>query len=481
MAGKSFLESVELSDDLGSGGGGSSSRSSSGRSWHSPRISFSNDFAQLGDLDHPGSNVGASLSPRHRPSSSSGEFEFTASATAASDRAAPPKNPPMLSADELFYKGKLLPLHLPPRIQMVQDLSELRMDPAPPGKNQPTAQMKQQQGSIVARSPPVALMRRERSLRSPARPLVVASTLKSSSYPPPGYTSRPSSPPKSGKCSSSSRWRDLFGFQRKSISSPKASSSSKQGVPAKLLKMIFNRSSSSNSSSSNAPEISPPDDPAEIVHDSSLVPLLKDSSSNSCDPEILALHSSSVSSTSSNSSSNWTASSANSSSSSSADFPDEIAIAPGRNSSRSKPDSNRGRASSRGRRSSAGISNARLHGQLQNSSAGKNSGSNLQRSGSNRKANSSTLSAKMQLQDHVLIGNSRPHSESNWRRPSDHKPSSSSVRVTPVLHVPACIGPSLRSVRVHGLRKLFSSSSSSNPPPSHSHGPGKPDRTVAVM
>ncbi|XP_062232573.1 probable membrane-associated kinase regulator 4 [Phragmites australis] len=50
------------------------------------------------------------------------EFEFI---SAPLDRWGEPLASP---ADELFYKGKLLPLHLPPRIQMVEELLDGRVD-----------------------------------------------------------------------------------------------------------------------------------------------------------------------------------------------------------------------------------------------------------------------------------------------------------------------------------------------------------------
>ncbi|WVZ68268.1 hypothetical protein U9M48_017227 [Paspalum notatum var. saurae] len=58
-------------------------------------------------------NAAMAASPQH-----SREFEF--------HMAAPldPWEPVASPADELFYKGKLLPLHLPPRIQMVEKLLE---------------------------------------------------------------------------------------------------------------------------------------------------------------------------------------------------------------------------------------------------------------------------------------------------------------------------------------------------------------------
>ena len=75
------------------------------------------------DLSSPAADVAitkASLfcyamatSPQH-----SREFEFHMPAPL--DQWEPEASP----ADELFYKGKLLPLHLPPRIQMVEKLLE---------------------------------------------------------------------------------------------------------------------------------------------------------------------------------------------------------------------------------------------------------------------------------------------------------------------------------------------------------------------
>ncbi|KAJ0983946.1 hypothetical protein J5N97_002302 [Dioscorea zingiberensis] len=47
------------------------------------------------------------------------DFEFHMSSSTSLDR-----NPITSPADELFYKGKLLPLHLPPRLKMVQTLLE---------------------------------------------------------------------------------------------------------------------------------------------------------------------------------------------------------------------------------------------------------------------------------------------------------------------------------------------------------------------
>lgn len=48
----------------------------------------------------------------------SGEFEFQMNSSCLE------KEPTTSPADELFYKGKLLPLHLPPRLQMVEKLLE---------------------------------------------------------------------------------------------------------------------------------------------------------------------------------------------------------------------------------------------------------------------------------------------------------------------------------------------------------------------
>ncbi|KAJ7977056.1 Membrane-associated kinase regulator 4 [Quillaja saponaria] len=50
------------------------------------------------------------------------EFEFQMSSVSNE------KQPTTSPADELFYKGKLLPLHLPPRLQMVQNLEHLKSE-----------------------------------------------------------------------------------------------------------------------------------------------------------------------------------------------------------------------------------------------------------------------------------------------------------------------------------------------------------------
>lgn len=54
------------------------------------------------------------------------EFEFHMSSSSTNSDNDPSKSEAMIAspADELFYKGKLLPLHLPPRLQMVQKLLE---------------------------------------------------------------------------------------------------------------------------------------------------------------------------------------------------------------------------------------------------------------------------------------------------------------------------------------------------------------------
>lgn len=56
---------------------------------------------------------------RSSPPHNTREFEFHNSTTPLDE-----KEPIPSPADELFYKGKLLPLHLPPRIQMVEKLLE---------------------------------------------------------------------------------------------------------------------------------------------------------------------------------------------------------------------------------------------------------------------------------------------------------------------------------------------------------------------
>ncbi|WOL16256.1 hypothetical protein Cni_G25043 [Canna indica] len=58
----------------------------------------------------------------------SNEFEFQMSTKPAETEAA------TSPADELFYKGKLLPLHLPPRLQMVEKLLGEKGDAAPPAR-----------------------------------------------------------------------------------------------------------------------------------------------------------------------------------------------------------------------------------------------------------------------------------------------------------------------------------------------------------
>ncbi|XP_030550166.1 probable membrane-associated kinase regulator 4 [Rhodamnia argentea] len=57
------------------------------------------------------------------PAQTHREFEFQMSSTSL-DRKEASTSP----ADELFYKGKLLPLHLPPRLEMVEKLLELDGD-----------------------------------------------------------------------------------------------------------------------------------------------------------------------------------------------------------------------------------------------------------------------------------------------------------------------------------------------------------------
>uniref|UniRef100_A0ACD5TG58 Uncharacterized protein n=1 Tax=Avena sativa TaxID=4498 RepID=A0ACD5TG58_AVESA len=50
------------------------------------------------------------------------EFEFHHMSAPLDGRSGDPLLPLASPADELFYKGKLLPLHMPPRVQMVEDL-----------------------------------------------------------------------------------------------------------------------------------------------------------------------------------------------------------------------------------------------------------------------------------------------------------------------------------------------------------------------
>ncbi|KAK7310275.1 hypothetical protein RJT34_07685 [Clitoria ternatea] len=69
--------------------------------------SYSNFFCQSSNSHHP--------QPR--------EFEFQMSSIVQE------KEPTTSPADELFYKGKLLPLHLPPRLQMVEKLLQSSSSP----------------------------------------------------------------------------------------------------------------------------------------------------------------------------------------------------------------------------------------------------------------------------------------------------------------------------------------------------------------
>ncbi|KAI9128163.1 hypothetical protein K1719_001156 [Acacia pycnantha] len=60
------------------------------------------------------------------PNPSSSEFEFQMSSSSSSSSSS------TSSADDLFYKGKLLPLHLPPRLQMVQQILQNEQNDSSP-------------------------------------------------------------------------------------------------------------------------------------------------------------------------------------------------------------------------------------------------------------------------------------------------------------------------------------------------------------
>ncbi|EEE63996.1 hypothetical protein OsJ_18825 [Oryza sativa Japonica Group] len=64
------------------------------------------------------------------------EFDFHMSGPLGGGGARWEQEPLASPADELFYKGKLLPLHLPPRIQMVEELLDGRVVVGGPGRRQ---------------------------------------------------------------------------------------------------------------------------------------------------------------------------------------------------------------------------------------------------------------------------------------------------------------------------------------------------------
>jgi hypothetical protein len=74
---------------------------------------------QFGDGSNMPMKVNSMMTDQRQPSDGLKEFEFNMSAT-PSERACPVV---MSSADELFFKGQLLPLHPPPRLRMVQRLA----------------------------------------------------------------------------------------------------------------------------------------------------------------------------------------------------------------------------------------------------------------------------------------------------------------------------------------------------------------------
>ncbi|KAF6996226.1 hypothetical protein CFC21_012593 [Triticum aestivum] len=93
------------------------------------------------------------------------EFEFHFHMSAPLDRSG---QPPLASpADELFYKGKLLPLHMPPRVQMVE---ELLLDGAVRGRAGPRL------GGLAVSTAPATPCERSRGV-SPANSCFVSGEL----------------------------------------------------------------------------------------------------------------------------------------------------------------------------------------------------------------------------------------------------------------------------------------------------------------
>ncbi|GLJ37810.1 hypothetical protein SUGI_0768760 [Cryptomeria japonica] len=78
--------------------------------------------------DGPYIDMDFSTSPMEEDNKDSEEFEFNISISAGNKAQLVSEEIPndVSPADELFYKGKLLPLHLPPRLQMVRNLSMSR-------------------------------------------------------------------------------------------------------------------------------------------------------------------------------------------------------------------------------------------------------------------------------------------------------------------------------------------------------------------
>lgn len=75
---------------------------------------FENDDGLYFDMDFNGNNS---------PNSESEEFEFSVSVSATDQLNKTGHVCDVSPADDLFYRGQLLPLHLPPRLEMVRNLS----------------------------------------------------------------------------------------------------------------------------------------------------------------------------------------------------------------------------------------------------------------------------------------------------------------------------------------------------------------------
>ncbi|KAJ1261330.1 hypothetical protein BS78_09G021200 [Paspalum vaginatum] len=81
---------------------------------------------------------------------SSPRFEFQSAASAGDDRRAEEAAAFASPADELFYKGNLLPLHLPPRLQLVQRLLQEQQQEQPAAQAMPGAKRDADSGAAAA-------------------------------------------------------------------------------------------------------------------------------------------------------------------------------------------------------------------------------------------------------------------------------------------------------------------------------------------
>lgn len=99
-----------------------------------PSIHGDEDFIDMEVTSSPSSSSSTSnvLCYTITSPSKATEFEFQKSSTPNEA-----KQPSPSPADELFYKGKLLPLHLPPRLQMVQNLLKNSVTAAATTNNTP--------------------------------------------------------------------------------------------------------------------------------------------------------------------------------------------------------------------------------------------------------------------------------------------------------------------------------------------------------